>query len=487
MDTQKYKKDSLFSSVFPQAEPSPAPAPAAAPQPHRPTVSEDQVSALNKKIELLERNIVGELQKKLAERAEPPPPPPAPPSPATPALIAKITEMDQRFREFQDKFLLGAAQMKNIEESKISARREIEELLKVVREQQKYSELDRQMHDQLQKAWSRVEEMEQRLIEAYSAASKRPAEPAPHPAPPPAPAVSADEIAAAVMKAVDKRLDERLRPLEELLRKVHSKAERAPEDARALAFKLEEQRAVIDSGVGALLAETKQLAIGAFAGKERLEDALAEMKAELKSQVKEEADRSGALFLRHSDAAALESRERLDAMARMLVSHIDSLVAAQAAASLKITELAAGLKETADSQRRAAAESAEGVERSLRKDLASLAEQIRAENAGQLERLKEVFHLSASGQAALSEAAGAVAALEPRFAKLLKAVGAVMADLRAVNLEGMLGVSGAVLRRNLETLPALCEEIRGGAALIAGKRVEIEAGVKRLRSDGGEK
>ncbi|HAN04807.1 MAG TPA: hypothetical protein DCQ25_06085, partial [Elusimicrobia bacterium] len=147
----------------------------------------------------------------------------------------------------------------------------------------------------------------------------------------------------------------------------------------------------------------------------------------------------------------------------------------------------AGLKETADSQRRAAAESAEGVERSLRKDLASLAEQIRAENAGQLERLKEVFHLSASGQAALSEAAGAVAALEPRFAKLLKAVGAVMADLRAVNLEGMLGVSGAVLRRNLETLPALCEEIRGGAALIAGKRVEIEAGVKRLRSDGGEK
>ncbi|HAN04806.1 MAG TPA: hypothetical protein DCQ25_06080, partial [Elusimicrobia bacterium] len=232
MDTHKIKKDSLFSSVFPQSEPVPAPAPAATPQPHRPTVSEDQVSALNKKIELLERNIVGELQKKLSERAEVPP---APPSPATPALIAKITEMDQRFREFQDKFLLGAAQMKNIEESKISARREIEELLKVVREQQKYSELDRQMHDQLQKAWSRVEEMEQRLIEAYSAASKRPAEPAPHPAPPPAPAVSADEIAAAVMKAVDKRLDERLRPLEELLRKVHSKAERAPEDARALA------------------------------------------------------------------------------------------------------------------------------------------------------------------------------------------------------------------------------------------------------------
>jgi len=483
MDTQKYKKDSLFSSVFPQSEPSPAPAPAAAPQPHRPTVSEEQAAALNKRIELLERNIVEELQKKLSERAEVPPPPP---SPATPALIAKITEMDQRFREFQDKFLLGAAQMNSIEESKISARREIEELLKVVREQQKYSELDRQMHDQLQKAWSRVEEMEQRLIEAYSAASKRPAEPAAPPAPPPAPAVSPEEIAVAVMKAVDKRLDERLRPLEELLRKVHSKAEREPEDARGLALKLEEQRAVIDSGVCALLAETKQLAIGTIAGKECLGDALAEMKAELKSQVKEEADRSGALFLRHSDAAALEARERFDGLTRVLVSHIDSLVAAQAAAALKITELGAGLKETADSQRRAAAESAEGVERSLRKEMDYLAAQVRAENAGQLEKLKEVFDLSASGQAALSGAAGAVAAVEPRLARLLKVVCAVMAELQAVNLEGMLGVSGAVLRRNLETLPALCEEIRGGAALIAGKRVEIEAGVKRLGSDSGK-
>ncbi|MGD9643754.1 MAG: hypothetical protein AB7V08_13565 [Elusimicrobiales bacterium] len=494
MDNQKYKKDSVFSSVFPQQEPASPPAPAAAPA-HKPEVSEGQVSALNKKIEMLERSIVGELQRTLAERASAPPAPPPPPSPAIPAVISKITEMENRFKEFQEKFLMGAAQMKNIEESKISARREIEELLKVVREQQKYSELDRQMHDQLEKAWARVEQMEGRLVEAYAAAAQKPAPAAP-PAVPPAPQVSAEEIAAAVLKAVDgamgerikamdAKLDARLRLMEDMLRKSQAGAGDLSEAFRQLGASLSSQSARLDSALASISEVVGRSAVNAFAGKERLEDMAADMKAELKGFIKEQADRSVSAFVGHADASALDARERLDALARMIVAHVDSLTSAQAVVSARLGDIAAAVDNRAEEQRRASAASAEDAERSLRVGLDSLADRVRAENDGQLGKLREIFDLSASGQAALSGAAADISAVESRLEVLRTVLGRVLADLRAVNLEGILGVSGAVIRKTVEGLPGLCEELRRNETLMREKRAVIEAGALRLRAGGG--
>jgi membrane-associated HD superfamily phosphohydrolase len=134
---------------------------------------------LKRKIDAMEKNIVSQLEKKIGEsfkaaaplQSTPPPPPPtAPRQPDMNAqfLLAKIGELDKRLEEFSHNAIVSAVQMKNIEESKISARREIEDLLKVVREQQKYSEMDRQMHDQLEKAWTRAEELEKKLMDFYS-------------------------------------------------------------------------------------------------------------------------------------------------------------------------------------------------------------------------------------------------------------------------------------------------------------------------------
>jgi len=162
------KKDSIFSSIAP-AQPAAAPAPAAAP---RPAMDAEGLAVLKQKIDVLEKNIVAQLEKKLSDQAKPqgaPPPPPAQASSPVPDMFfRKMEDLERRLSDFGQAAAVSASQLRNIEESKISARREIEDLLKAVRDQQKYSEMDRQMHDQLEKAWTRAEELEKKLMDFYS-------------------------------------------------------------------------------------------------------------------------------------------------------------------------------------------------------------------------------------------------------------------------------------------------------------------------------
>ncbi|OGR43247.1 MAG: hypothetical protein A2X35_07865 [Elusimicrobia bacterium GWA2_61_42] len=170
------KKDSIFASILPAPAPAPAPAPVPVPE----------ITALKQKIDALEGNILAQLEKKLGAQLKPAAAQPAPlaahslpsatqslpaaaPGPAnSDALCRKIEDLERRLADFGLAASLSASQLKNIEESKISARREIEDLLKAVREQQKYSEMDRQMHDQLEKSWARAAELEKKLMEFYS-------------------------------------------------------------------------------------------------------------------------------------------------------------------------------------------------------------------------------------------------------------------------------------------------------------------------------
>ena len=163
------KKGSIFAGISPASAPS-SPAPAS-----RPAADAESVAVLKQKIDALEKNIVFQLEKKIAEQFKAFPSAPPPPSqlrPAAPyasdALLLKISELERRLGDFSQQTSFSASQMRNIEESKISARREIEELLKAVREQQKYSEIDRQMHSQLEKSWVRVEELEKKLMDFYA-------------------------------------------------------------------------------------------------------------------------------------------------------------------------------------------------------------------------------------------------------------------------------------------------------------------------------
>ncbi|MBI5745050.1 MAG: hypothetical protein HY952_10940 [Elusimicrobia bacterium] len=158
------RKDSIFSSLAP-AQPAPAPMPAPLP---RPAADPEAINALKLKMDSLEKNIVAQLEKRLGDQskaAAAAAPATPPPPPMHDLLYRKIEELERRL---SDSAAVSASQLRNIEESKISARREIEDLLKAVREQQKYSEMDRQMHEQLEKAWTRAEELEKKLMDFYS-------------------------------------------------------------------------------------------------------------------------------------------------------------------------------------------------------------------------------------------------------------------------------------------------------------------------------
>lgn len=516
-------KNSVFAGIFPPSAPAPSPVPA--PPPHKPGVSEEQVASLNKKIELMERNIVGQLEKKLSEQIPPPPPPPPPPSLA-PAVLLKMTEMEDRLKDFQDKFLLGAAQTKNSEESRISGRREIEELLKMVREQQKYTELDRQMHDQLEKAWARVEEMEKRMLEVYAAAAKKPAEPAVPPVSPaeiaaavlkavaagleerlapleaalknaaaaakkPAehavPAATPAEIAAVVLKAVEVGLEERFGPVEAALKNAIAKMETAPAAARGIEGRVAELSAAIDSRLAGLSTEIRQLHIDNFAGRERMEDTLSEVKKGITCSISNAfADCSGD-FLRHVDAAAIDGRERIDALGKLIVSRMDELAGRGRDSALKLEALGSCVRSENQKVLSAVSSVEYGLEKAVRAHIDEAAARALAENIRQFEKIKEAYGLSASYAPAIAAVAGNISEIEGRLGGVLAGLKTFIKALAPVNLEAVLGVSGAIIRRSFESVGELAAGLEQETVLLARRKGEIEASLKSMaHKPGGE-
>ncbi len=473
-------RNSVFASLNPTPAPSYVPAPAPAPEP-RPSVPEQEISALKQKIDAMEENILKQLEKKVGEclRAPipppPPPPPPAaprPPDPDTQFLLARISELDKRLEEFARSALVSSAHIKNVEESKISARREIEELLKVVREQQKYTELDRQMHDQLEKSWRRVEELEKKLMDFYGTVSKRPA-----------PA----EAAAEVYKIVAAGLEERLKPLEAALKGIGAKIESAPNPALGVESRVRELSAALDARLAGFASQVQQLHIDAFAGKERVDDILAEVKKDVLSSVREAFAEGSGMFIKHIDEAALDGRGRMDVFSKLVVSHIDGLLAVSQDGNSKLDALGSGVK--IEHARTLAAVSAiqDEIERTMRAGIEAVAGDVRAENARQLAKIKESYGLASSTVAALSAVSGNVRAIEERVSGVQAGLKNFVNGLSSVNMDAMLGVSGAMVRKSFVSAVELTAELEKETLNLAKANSEITANIMRIQQGAGEK
>lgn len=402
-------------------------------------MSEDQVAALNRKIEQMGEAIIGQLEKKLAGKAQPAEPAQ---DETRAAMLSKIGEMERTIKDFQEKSLAGTSQIKNMEESKIGAHREIEDLLKAVKEQQKYSELDRQMHTQLEKAWGRVEDMEKRLLDFFGTVSNR----APQGA-------SAEDLVPQLRKIVEAGLDERLRPVESALRESAAKSEAAAGASsgaearvreisagaeariREISAGAEARALEISASVGerldVLTAEVRRLQAEAAAGKELMAGLIAEVKKELLTSAREN-------FAAGNDALARQQ---------------DALSALR-----------------------------DGLEKTLRAGLEAAAADVRAENGRQLERIRDLYGLSASSQAAMASVSGTAGAVEASLSGVVAALRNFLKGWESSNMGSMIGVSGDMIRKNFKAAGEFVGELEKESLAIVRARGEMDANIARAKT-----
>ncbi|MFA6433357.1 MAG: hypothetical protein WCW52_01545 [Elusimicrobiales bacterium] len=458
------KKDSIFAGLNPVPPPSFAQGPVPSP---RPAAQDQDVAALKQKIDAMEKNIVGQLEKKMGEYLKPSAPPPPPPGASraqemtVQSLLARIGELDKRLEEFTRSAMVSSVQMKNIEESKIGARREIEELLKVVREQQKYSELDRQMHDQLEKSWSRVEELEKKLMDFYTAISKKPA-----------------EMAADSCKIMEAALEQRLSPFESSFKAVTARLDAVPDVVLGVETRVREFSASVDARLTGFASDIRQLHIEAFAGKEQVQDIIAEIKKDVLSSVREAFAEAGAALIKHVDASALDERERVDVFSKLVIGHIDGLAMLSRDGGVKLDALEAGVKSEN-------ARTRDELERALRERIAAAAADARAENAGQLKKVTEIYGLSVSNLSAISAVSENIAAVEERLSGVLAGLKAFVKGTASINMGSILGVSGAMMRKSFESAEMSIAELENAALALAKAKAEIETNLKKIRSGPG--
>ncbi len=458
------KKDSIFSSLAPASPAAPFPA-------GKPAVSDQEVSALKHKIEAMEKNIVSELEKRISETRSAPPPP-LPPNMNPQFLLAKIAELDKKLEAFTTNAMMSSAQLRNVEESRVSAHREIEGLLKVVREQQKYSEMDRQMHDQLEKSWHRVEDLEKRLMDFYSSTMHKSAEEG---------RLTPPLLAGDVEKIVDARFQKFLADVDLRFRAVTEKLDvQSPVLMRKTEDRISATASDLDDRLTAFEIEFRKLYLTISSSEESIRALYAGIKSEMLATLKDSLREEHAAITSHIDSFILDIEERMDSMSKLVLSHADQLVvqADQAETQLKKMEAEAGI--TAQKARSDLAALGIRIEEIFSKSVAETGARIQAESAKNADRIMEFSRLSAYSLSGTASLAGTLSELSGRLETLRDRTQAFTNGFKNVKLEALLGVSGALARKNFEGLQLSLEEMTKELAFFEAQKTEIIGNLKAM-------
>ncbi|HCC49288.1 MAG TPA: hypothetical protein DEQ38_14415 [Elusimicrobia bacterium] len=526
------RKESIFASLSPAAAPAPAPQQAPAP---RGAASED-ITALKQKLDGLEKNIVAGIEKRLSEQfasiaraSAPAPLPPAPPRPpADPALTSKLEALEKKLFDFAQQSSLAGGMLKNIEESKISARREIEDLLKAVREQQKYSEVDRQMHDQLEKSWKRVEETERKLMDFYSALmaaeTRRRAEGEVN-------SRRAGEDARALAQGLQ-ALEQRLAGMEERFVKIaedaspdrHAKIVKdfseslsdgrraleasASETAGRFAAQAEEERRASRAAAEALAGELRQAAqdslrrmeelyggerrqleeknrgfaedfgrrlTGAIEEQGRLaEERLASFRKTFQEGVAKELE----LIRRGFDDSLQAARRDGDARAAALDGKVAEFARLAGDNKIKADGVVEAVEAMAERVARDSAALTAGAASEMKACYSELAAAMRAENAERFEKLGARYADAMLSMSFMDSFFLSVEESERKIAAVSSELGAALKDLDKDRVQSLTGVSGDVLRRKLASVETLQAGLAAEAERLAGIRAALAAKLK---------
>lgn len=433
------KKDSIFARLNPPPPPQAQPRPA---EP-RPDAAELEAAALKRKMDSMEKNLAAQLEKKITDLLTAAPAARRPDADSA-ALAARIAELDKRLEEFARTAVTSAVQLKNIEESKISARREIEDLLKVVREQQKYTEMDREMHDQLAKSWVRAEELEKKLMDFcgtvliqknQGAVVQGALPPAAAPAPAPADNAGLAELKKEFMAELARTREETL----------------ALNREQAAFFKtmFEEQvKSRLDLSQAAAAAELERVrretAAEIEAGRRKTAEELDVLKKDLSAQL-----RATQALVENLGRAAQEN-----------------FAAAEGAA-------AAGARNAADSAD-LLGQKLDRVSETLRQEGEKMLAGLEERNKRCFEALNQKYAEALSSASSMNYIGASAEAVAQKMAVLERSLAVLLEETDKERLGAALGVSAIVVRRNFEAMESLLTELRDGAAFMGRVKADVD-------------
>ena len=107
------------------------------------------------------------------------------------------------------------------------------------------------------------------------------------------------------------------------------------------------------------------------------------------------------------------------------------------------------------------------------------------ENAGRLEEIRKLCGLNSGNVAALGAVDKNLSELQGRLAGLLGGLRGIIKELEPAHLESLLGVSGAILRRGLETTREAAAGIETEMTRLAEIKGEIAANIRTLAAGPG--
>ncbi|MDD2804957.1 MAG: hypothetical protein PHV33_05340 [Elusimicrobiales bacterium] len=447
MDSPKNKKDSLFSVVFPQQEPSPA-----AP-PQRPAILAEHVTALEKKIEVMSRDILVEIEKRMANN-------PQAQLPAIAELSAKLAEIEKRIRELQEKPPDKVSLSNEVEARQNKLYHGIEEFLKYTEEQRQNPERDRQVAAKLDEVCARIDGLERRMMKTPPFVSGKRIIPESQ-------QLNTDEVSAAISKSVENKLDAKIAKFEALLKIPQSNLSGGSDGEQRLFARIDGLFELMDSLSSEVVKQGRNPGIS--------KETIDVINAKILAAVSEAVAAAGSNLKGNSAA--------VNAMSGKVLAHIDSLSSAQAVLTGKIAELVVAISVVGEPQRREIMALRDGIAQTVRESVVVAAAQLREENFSHFKKVRETLALSATGLAAVSSAANELSRLEGSVLALKNGVRKVLSELLSMDFGGVLGVSRPIIQKNLDTLPLLCAELEKTGEIIAAKRAEMESVVDRLHTE----
>lgn len=369
------KINSVFSGILIPSE--------AAPQAHNPAVSEGQAAALNKRIEMMEHNIVERLAKRLAEEAAPRP--------------GAAPELENRV------FM------------------KVDELVGIVKEQQKETQLNREAREELCKAARRVEELEKSLAVSIEGVKKIKENV-------PAPALS-DELA----RHISADMEKLMAPVCEVV--------------RALTVRVD--------GFSEAVARDEKGVHGAFS-------VIAERLAAVETEIREQL-RNNVIDKNLAEASSLQFRQEL-------ITAVESKLSGfKEEDGGKLLDI---LRTESEKFSKDAASLTRSVQGAYADNLETLSSIIREEVLKQTEKIVAAFPSPVVDTIAAASLAARISVLESRLIMARGAIKTFADEMGGGNLEVFVGVSGAALRRNWESTLVIIRQLDNEVDLFSKCKAE---------------